>query len=380
MALNLNFMMKIVILLKFHSLHQPISNNFKYLSESHQKYSTRSLISFNNTYFSEFWPLLLIFFYNYLKKFLFQLKNFLMEFLGGFVVVQLLSHVQLFANLPWPSPSPGAQTHVHWVSNAIQTSHPLSSPSPPAFNIPQHQDLFQWIDSSYQVAKVLELQLQHQAFQWNSGLISFRIDWFDLLAVQRTLKSLPQHHSSKASILLCSAFFMVLLACPYMTTGKTIALTIQTFVGKVMSLLFSMLSRLVIAFLPKSKHLLISISIFPGGLVVGILGFHFHDPGSVTGQETDCQAIWHSQKSKKNFFKGAKHLLLLCWLFQNLWLWITTNCGKFLKRWEYHTTPPASWEICMQVKKQQLELDMEQQTGSKSGKKYIKAVYCHLLV
>ena len=380
MALNLNFMMKIVILLKFHSLHQPISNNFKYLSESHQKYSTRSLISFNNTYFSEFWPLLLIFFYNYLKKFLFQLKNFLREFLGGFVVVQLLSHVQLFANLPWPSPSPGAQTHVHWVSNAIQTSHPLSSPSPPAFNIPQHQDLFQWIDSSYQVAKVLELQLQHQAFQWNSGLISFRIDWFDLLAVQRTLKSLPQHHSSKASILLCSAFFMVLLACPYMTTGKTIALTIQTFVGKVMSLLFRMLSRLVIAFLPKSKHLLISISIFPGGLVVGILGFHFHDPGSVTGQETDCQAIWHSQKSKKNFFKGAKHLLLLCWLFQNLWLWITTNCGKFLKRWEYHTTPPASWEICMQVKKQQLELDMEQQTGSKSGKKYIKAVYCHLLI
>ena len=258
MALNLNFMMKIVILLKFHSLHQPISNNFKYLSESHQKYSTRSLISFNNTYFSEFWPLLLIFFYNYLKKFLFQLKNFLREFLGGFVVVQLLSHVQLFANLPWPSLSPGAQTHVHWVSNAIQTSHPLSSPSPPAFNIPQHQDLFQWIDSSYQVAKVLELQLQHQAFQWNSGLISFRIDWFDLLAVQRTLKSLPQHHSSKASILLCSAFFMVLLACPYMTTGKTIALTIQTFVGKVMSLLFSMLSRLVIAFLPKSKHVLIS--------------------------------------------------------------------------------------------------------------------------
>ena len=105
---------------------------------------------------------------------------------------------------------------------------------------------------------------------------------------------------------------MVLLACPYMTTGKTIALTIQTFVGKVMSLLFSMLSRLIIAFLPKSKHLLISISIFPGGLVVGILGFRFHDPGSVTGQETDCQAIWHSQKSKKNFFKGAKHLLLLC--------------------------------------------------------------------
>ena len=91
-----------------------------------------------------------------------------------------------------------------------------------------------------------------------SGLISFRIDWFDLFAVQGILKSLLQHHNSKASILLCSAFFMVQLSHPYMTTGKTIALTIQTFVGKVMSLLFNMLSRLVIAFLPRSKHLLIS--------------------------------------------------------------------------------------------------------------------------
>ena len=90
-----------------------------------------------------------------------------------------------------------------------------------------------------------------------SGLISFRMDWLDLLAVQGTLKSLLQHHSSKASILRCSAFFMVQLLHPYMTTGKTIALTRQTFVGKVMSLLFNMLSRLVIAFLPRSKHLLI---------------------------------------------------------------------------------------------------------------------------
>ena len=89
-------------------------------------------------------------------------------------------------------------------------------------------------------------------------LISFRIDWFDLLAVQGTLKSLLQHHSSKASILHCSAFFTVQLSHPYMTTGKTIALTRQTFVGKVMSLLLNMLSRLVITFLPKSKCLLIS--------------------------------------------------------------------------------------------------------------------------
>ena len=92
----------------------------------------------------------------------------------------------------------------------------------------------------------------------HSGLVSFRMDWLDLLAVQGTLKSLLQHHSSKASIFQCSAFFIVQLSQPYMTTGKTIALTRQTFVGKVMSLLFNMLSRLVITFLPKSKGLLIS--------------------------------------------------------------------------------------------------------------------------
>ena len=91
----------------------------------------------------------------------------------------------------------------------------------------------------------------------HSGLISFRIDWFDLLAVQGTLKSLLQHHSSRASILQCSAFFLVQLLHPYMTPGKTIALTIRTFDGKVMSLLFDMLSRLVIAFLPRSKRVLI---------------------------------------------------------------------------------------------------------------------------
>ena len=89
------------------------------------------------------------------------------------------------------------------------------------------------------------------------GLISFRMDWFDLFAVQGTLKSLLQHHSSKASIFRPSAFFTVQLSHPYMTTGKTIALTRQTFVGKVMSLLFNMLSKLVITFLPRSKHLLI---------------------------------------------------------------------------------------------------------------------------
>ena len=91
-----------------------------------------------------------------------------------------------------------------------------------------------------------------------SGLFSFRMDWLDLLAVQGTLKSLLQYHSSKPSLLWCSAFFIVQLSHPYMTTGKTIALTRQTFVGKIMSLLFNMLSRLVITFLPRNKHLLIS--------------------------------------------------------------------------------------------------------------------------
>ena len=137
------------------------------------------------------------------------------------------------------------QTHVHWVGDAIQPSHPLSSPSPPALNLSQHQGLFQWVSSSHQVAKVLEFQLQHQSFQWTSGLISFRMGWLDLLAVQGTLKSL-QHHSSKASILRCSALFIVHLSHPYMTTGKTIALSRRTFVGKVTSLLFNIVFNIVV--------------------------------------------------------------------------------------------------------------------------------------
>ena len=100
------------------------------------------------------------------------------------------------------------------------------------------------------------------------GLISFRMDWLDLLAVQGTLKSLLQHHRSKASILQCSAFFTVQHSNPYMTTGKTIALTRRTFVGKVMSLLFNMLSRLVINFLPMSKHLLISWLQSPSAVIL----------------------------------------------------------------------------------------------------------------
>ena len=124
-----------------------------------------------------------------------------------------------------------AQAHVHWVNDAIQPSHPLSSPSPPALNLSQHQGLcIQW-------PKYWSCSFRISPFNEYLGLISFRIDWFDFLAVQGTLKSLLQHHSSKSSILRHSAFLMVQLPYLYMTTGKTIALTIQTFVKTVMSLL-----------------------------------------------------------------------------------------------------------------------------------------------
>ena len=151
-----------------------------------------------------------------------------------------------------------AQTHVYWISDAIQPSHSLTSFYPPTFYLSQHQGLFQWVSSSQ---KYWNSGPKYWSFSFSigpsneySGLIFFRINWLDLLAVQGILKSLLQHHSSKASVLQRSAFFMTQLSHPYMTTGKTIALTIQTFVSKVMSLLFNALSRFVIAFLLRSKH------------------------------------------------------------------------------------------------------------------------------
>ena len=120
------------------------------------------------------------------------------------------------------------QTHVHWFSDTIWPSHPLLAPSPLAFNLSQHQGLFKWVSSSHEVAKILEFPLQHLSFQWTPGLISFRMDWLDLLAGQGRLKSLLQYHGLKASILWRSAFFMIQLSHLRMSTGKTIALTIQT--------------------------------------------------------------------------------------------------------------------------------------------------------
>ena len=119
------------------------------------------------------------------------------------------------------------QIHAHRVTDAIQPPHPSAALF--CFTFSQHEGLFQWVSSSHQVAKAMHLSFSISPSNEYSGLISFRIDWFDLLAVEGTLKSLLRHHSSKASIVQCSAFFMVQLSHPYTTTGKTVALTIQTF-------------------------------------------------------------------------------------------------------------------------------------------------------
>ena len=151
-----------------------------------------------------------------------------------FSSVQSFSHVRLFAT-PWTTALQASLSITNFRSSLktmsielvipFQLSHPLLFPSPPALNLSQHQGLFKWISYLHQEAKVVEFQLQHSPSNEYSGLISFRLDWLNLLAVQRTLKSLLQHHSSKASILWHSAFFIVQLSHPYMTTWKTIALT-----------------------------------------------------------------------------------------------------------------------------------------------------------
>ena len=150
------------------------------------------------------------------------------------------------------------QTHIHRVGDTTQPSHPLSSSSPPAPNPSQIRVFSNESTLHMRWPKYWSFSFSVSPSNEHPGLISFRMDWLDLLAVQGTLKGLLQHHRSKASILRHSAFFIVQLSYPYMTTGKIIALTRRTFVGKVMSLLFNMLSRLVITFLPRSKHLLIS--------------------------------------------------------------------------------------------------------------------------
>ena len=160
------------------------------------------------------------------------------------------------------------QTHVHRVSDTIQPSHPLSSPSPPAPIPPSIKVFSNESTLCMRWPKYLSFSFSIIPSKEIPGLISFRMDWLDLLAVQGTLKSLLQHYSSKASILWCSAFFTVQLSHSYMTTGRTIALTRRTFVDKVMSLLLNMLSRLVITFLPRSKCLLIAWLQSPSAVIL----------------------------------------------------------------------------------------------------------------
>ena len=171
----------------------------------------------------------------------------------------LRPHALQHARLACPSPTPGAYADLcpsHWWCHpTISFSVIPFSSCLQSFPEPGSFQMSQFFPSGGQSIRVSASALVFQSY---SGLIFFRMNWLDLLEVQGTLESLPQHHSSKASILQQSAFFIVQLSHPYMTTGKTITLTRWTFVGKVMSLLFNMLSRLVIAFFPRSKCLLIS--------------------------------------------------------------------------------------------------------------------------
>ena len=192
--------------------------------------------------------------------------------------VQSLSRVQLCA--PTDCNTPGltvhhqlsefTQTHVHRVGDAIQPCH-LCHPVLPPSIFPSMRVLSNESVLHIRWPKFWSFSISISPSNEYSRLISFRMNWLDLLAVQGTLKSLLQHHSSKASILWRSSFFIVQFSHPYMTTGKAIALTRRTFVGKVMSLLFNMLSGLVIAFLPRSKHLLISWLQSPSAVILELI-------------------------------------------------------------------------------------------------------------
>ena len=182
------------------------------------------------------------------KEFLLTVVDIMIQFSS----VQSLSRVQLFVTpwiaacrTPYPSPIPSVYPNtcpLSWWCHPVISR--LSSSSPAAFSFSQQQGLFQWVSSTHQVGKYWSLSFNISSSNEHPGLISFRMDWLDLLAVQGTPKSLLQHHSSKAKILQHSAFSKVQLSQPYMSTGKTIAWTRRTFVGKVMSLLLNMLSRL----------------------------------------------------------------------------------------------------------------------------------------
>jgi len=190
-----------------------------------------------------------------------------------------------------------------------------------------------------------------------SGLISFRMDWLDLLAVQGTLKSLLQHHSSKASVLRHSAFFMVQVSHPYMTIGKAIALIIQTFVSKLMSLLFNTLSRLVIAFLPRNKCLLISWLQSPSAVILETPKIKF----IIVSKESDTTEwlIWSD---------------LIVSIVSSICHEVMGLDAMIFFFWMLSFKPTFSLSSFTFIKKQQLEPDMEQQAGFRLA----KAVYSHL--
>ena len=169
-------------------------------------------------------------------------------------------HESQHARPPCPSPTPGVYSN--WCPSSRWCHPAISFSVIPFSSCPQFLSasgfFCQWVNSSHEVAKYWSFSFSISPSNEHPGLISFRMDMLDLLAVQGTLKSLLQHHSSKPSILQCSAFFTIQLSHPYMTIGKTIALTRWTILGKVMSLLLTILSRLVITFLPRSKCHLIS--------------------------------------------------------------------------------------------------------------------------
>ena len=190
----------------------------------------------------------------------------LVQFSYSVVSNSLRPHESQHTRPPCPSPTPGVYSNScpssQWCHPAISFSVFLFSSCPQSLPASGSTLRMRW-------PKYWSFSFSISPSNEHPGLISFRMDWLDLLAVQGTLKSLLQHHSSKASIFRCSAFFTVQLSHPYMTTGKTIALTRWIFVGKVMSLLFNMLSMLVITFLPRSKHLLISWLQSPSAVILG---------------------------------------------------------------------------------------------------------------
>ena len=201
----------------------------------------------------------------------------LLPLISQFSSVQSLSHVRLFAT-PWIAARQASPS----ITNSQSSLKPMSIESVMPSSHPVLCRLLLLLPSIFPNIRVFSNESalhirwpKYWSFSFNisppneySGLISFRMDWLDLLAVQGTLKSLLQHHSSKASILQRSAFLIVQLSHPYMTTGKTIALTRQTFVDDITSLLFNMMSRLDIAFLPRSKHLLISCLQSPSAVIL----------------------------------------------------------------------------------------------------------------